>query len=598
MAYQRAGARVSDRVNAGRLGAKLFFAAGAVSLVNDFIPPFDHLDRLVMIGIGTSAIGWGVAAWWLIPWGRLHSRAPMLLALLALAHIAAGNLYGGVSEYSYAVYFVVVFVYIGMVQPPLTSVWMALPATLAYVAPAMLTPGAPPIAALSATTAIPVCVLVGEVIARAAASARTAKAESEHRAELLRTVAGEATRLTTLDAERVLSALVEAAIQLGYEAAELRVYDDIGKTHRSTHALGLPEAYTEREYPIEEGIVGALRREARTLVVPEYASSGLAVDELHDMGFGAVIASPIWSAGRLEAALVARARGAKQITEQDVEAVELLAVQAGRALDNARRYEEERSVAERLGRVEQLKGDFISNVSHELRTPLTVVEGIGITLADRWEQLGADARADLLDRLNRNAMALDDIISTLLDFSRLQSDGFEIRRQDLEIRASCVSVAARLKSLFTDHDLHVRAPEPAVVFADPVLLERVVENLLANAVRHTPAGTRVELSVRRVDDHVEVAVSDDGPGIAPEDLRHIGHRFYRGGDPNARPSGGTGLGLALSREVLRRHGTALEIDSALGEGSRFSFRLPVVVPEADVSSGIGRRRPSEERRAR
>jgi signal transduction histidine kinase len=105
-------------------------------------------------------------------------------------------------------------------------------------------------------------------------------------------------------------------------------------------------------------------------------------------------------------------------------------------------------------------------------------------------------------------------------------------------------------------------------------MDRVIENLVTNAVKHTPSGTHVELFARRDGAYAVVGVSDDGPGIPEEDLVRLGERFFRGGDLNARPKG-VGLGLALAREMLELHGSELEMESRPGEGSRFSFRLPL-----------------------
>jgi two-component system OmpR family sensor kinase len=117
------------------------------------------------------------------------------------------------------------------------------------------------------------------------------------------------------------------------------------------------------------------------------------------------------------------------------------------------------------------------------------------------------------------------------------------------------------------------------VRADPLLLERVMENLLSNAAKHTPEGTAIEIAARVIDGAVEISVADEGPGIPEKELRYLGDRFFRGGDPNTRTRG-TGLGLAVVREILRLHDATLEIESREGRGSRFSFALPATRPAA------------------
>jgi signal transduction histidine kinase len=118
-----------------------------------------------------------------------------------------------------------------------------------------------------------------------------------------------------------------------------------------------------------------------------------------------------------------------------------------------------------------------------------------------------------------------------------------------------------------------------------MLLDRVVENLLANAAKHTPTGTRVILSVRARRGDAVVSVTDDGPGIPEEELKHVGDRFYRGSNTDTYRIRGLGLGLSFVSEVLELHESTLEVESKLGEGSLFRFRLPIV-PSGAASDSV------------
>jgi len=236
-----------------------------------------------------------------------------------------------------------------------------------------------------------------------------------------------------------------------------------------------------------------------------------------------------------------------------------------------------------------MKSDFLATVSHELRTPVTVIEGVGLTLERTWDGVDDQTRKDLLKGLTSNARALDALITNLLDFSRLEAGRFEVRFGPLDLTGLLGQIANRLIPLFAEHPLVVEVDEGLVADADAMLIDRVVENLLTNAVKHTPRETRVRLSAHRDADDVVVAVADEGPGIAAEELVHLGERFFRGGDLNTRTRG-LGLGLALAREALELHGSALEIESHVGEGSRFSFRLRPAAAEGGTA-------PSEALRA-
>ena len=350
-----------------------------------------------------------------------------------------------------------------------------------------------------------------------------------------------------------------------------------------------------------------------TTVIDDYATSDQAVAEIKATGFHAVVGSPIWVQGWLSAVLIGGTRTRRGLDRQEVEAFELLAAEGGLALENARKFEEEHRAVERLEEVDRMKSDFLATVSHELRTPITVIEGAGLTLARTWDSVDDRTRRDLLAGLTSNAKALDELISNLLDFSRLEAGRLEVRFGRLELTQLLESIAVRLQSLFTRHTLGLEVEPDLVVEADGILIERVVENLLTNAAKHTPEGKRiksghkvspavvivrssldepaedeihrkkrapggrvyyVEVAIGNLAWHwLKVVVRDEGPGIPAEDLAHLGERFFRGGDLNSRPTKGLGLGLALVREALRLHGSSLQIQTEVGGGSSFSFRL-------------------------
>jgi signal transduction histidine kinase len=423
-------------------------------------------------------------------------------------------------------------------------------------------------------------------LADEAEGAAEARRESERRAELLATVARTARSVSALETDEVLQAVVRGATTLGLESANLALFDEIDGTYRVAHGIGLPKEYVESAHPATAGMPGLVRGRRETVVVDDYAGHPNAIPSLRDRGFRAAIATPVWVHGRLTAALVAGTRHRREVAPEETEAFELLAALAGRALENARAFEDERRTVERMSELDRLKGDFLSNVSHELRTPLTAISGMGLTLEQQWDGLDEEIRRELLARLNANARTLDRIIGNLLDYSRLEAGRMEIRMEPVRVDDLLEQVSGRLRTLFAAHPLSVEIERGLVVRADPLLLDRVVENLLSNAVKHTPPGTDVALEAHREAGQVVVAVTDSGPGIPPEEQRHLGDRFFRGRDPTEQRTRGTGLGLALVREVLRLHGADLEIDSAPGRGARFAFRQPQAA-EVSAASASG-----------
>lgn len=158
--------RSSDALAAGRSGGRLLLVAALFTLINNYLPGGEHLDIAVLNALAVTGIALGALSQ-VVPWQRLPSRSTLVLALLAFTLLALGDLFGDVSAYSYAVYYVVVFVWVGIAQPPGTSYWLAPFGAVAYVTPFLMMDTAPATALGSTTVAIPVCVLVGEVLARA-----------------------------------------------------------------------------------------------------------------------------------------------------------------------------------------------------------------------------------------------------------------------------------------------------------------------------------------------------------------------------------------------------------------------------------------------
>ncbi|MGH2811368.1 MAG: ATP-binding protein, partial [Actinomycetota bacterium] len=400
------------------------------------------------------------------------------------------------------------------------------------------------------------------------------RAESERRAGLLANVARAARSVNNLETDRVLAEVVDCASSLGFEAANFAFFDESNHTYRVGYGVGLPEEYRDSVHPYSVGMPGMVRGRRATVIVDDYSSLPNAIPVLARAGFSSVIAAPVMAQGRMRAVLVSGTRSRTRIAPQVVEAFELLAALAGRALENAARFEDEQRTVERLAELDQLKSDFLSNVSHEIRTPLTVIAAAGSTLDRLHDRLPEETKHEILSRLNANVLALDGVISTLLDFSRLDAGKLAPEVESFDLGESVRAAAARLAPLFKEHALDEKTELGLTVMADRVLMDRVIENLVANAAKHTPFGTAVEISARREDGHVIVCVSDNGPGIPSGELAHLSERFFRGGHPDRRTTRGLGLGLALVSEILRLHSTSLEISSRAGTGSEFGFRLP------------------------
>jgi signal transduction histidine kinase len=231
---------------------------------------------------------------------------------------------------------------------------------------------------------------------------------------------------------------------------------------------------------------------------------------------------------------------------------------------------------ERLREFDRLKDEFIAVISHELRTPLTSVYGAALTL--QKHQVRDETREALLAIVSDEAARLARLLDDVLSASRLdaKTERFEIAPTDaVEVARAAVEAARPRLAPGLELELVVEPDLPPVA-ADPDKLRQILVNLRENAMKYSPAGGRVQITLSRQGSFVRFSVQDEGIGIAEEDLPHIFERFHRV-DPNmTRGVGGTGLGLYICRELVQAMNGRMWVTSSEGEGSTFFFELPVV----------------------
>ena len=255
-----------------------------------------------------------------------------------------------------------------------------------------------------------------------------------------------------------------------------------------------------------------------------------------------------------------------------------------------------------LEEIDRLKTQFLSMASHELRTPLTAVSGF-IQVAKRrmqratehggevdWKTEAAKA-TETLELAQRQSRRLARLVDELLDVSRLQLGRVELHVAELDLVPALREIVDRMRLLTSTHEFDVDSQlERATIRADADRIDQVFENLIGNAVKYSPAGSRIGVTMDRVGGDVHVAISDQGIGIERDELDRIFNIFYRSPDPRAGHVGGLGLGLYISREIVTRHGGRLWAESA-SAGSIFHVSLPLapVSPEAATSPAAATR---------
>lgn len=220
--------------------------------------------------------------------------------------------------------------------------------------------------------------------------------------------------------------------------------------------------------------------------------------------------------------------------------------------------------------------EIVSTVSHELRSPLTSVKGYTSLLLTRWDRISDDQKKEMLEQVKHDADRVHRLITELLDISRLETDRLVLRRQMVDLQPLIGTVIEKVRFSYPDIEVELRFTDGfPEVYADPDKMEQVLTNLVENACKYaSPQGMRIEGLVEG--DTASLAVSDAGEGIPTEDLPKVFTKFFR--RELGKPTG-SGLGLWISRGLVEAHGGQLTATSAPGEGTTFSFTLPLMAFE-------------------
>jgi len=232
---------------------------------------------------------------------------------------------------------------------------------------------------------------------------------------------------------------------------------------------------------------------------------------------------------------------------------------------------------ENLKKTDQLRRELVSNVSHDLRTPLASMHGYVETLLIKNDELSPGERREYLEIARKHTQRLGDLIGDLFELSKLDSASIHPSLEAFPLAELLHDTVSEfgLDAKKRNIDLAIEAPnDPSIVYADIGLLQRVLENLIRNALKFTPTGGKISIRLENKPGAIAVAIEDTGCGIAEEDLEHVFDRFYRAENSTQEGTNNAGLGLAIVRKILDLHGSRITVSSQVDQGTCFAFDLP------------------------
>jgi len=416
-------------------------------------------------------------------------------------------------------------------------------------------------------------------------------------AELTRSV-GELTALgdvgralsSTLDLETVLQTVVLRANELAgtagcaiweYDAAReqfrLRASDYVDEEDAAALQTFAPVTTIRRG----EGVTGQVMERRQPVQIRDIALAGAEENPIRrrliDAGHHALLAVPLLREDEVLGVLVVTRKAAGEFEPETVQLLSTFATQSALAIQNARLFREIEIKGRELEVASQHKSEFLASMSHELRTPLNAIIGFSDVLLQGMFGEMTDKQTEYLRDILASGQHLLSLINDILDLSKIEAGRMELEVASFHLPSAIddalllMRERAGRRGLPLDRQIDARLGQ---IRADQRKVKQVLLNLLSNAVKFTPEGGRIEIRAVPAEDAVEISVTDTGIGIAPEDQEAVFEEFRQVGKSDKKAEG-TGLGLALCRKFVELHGGRIWVKSVLGQGSTFTFTVPV-----------------------
>jgi GAF domain-containing protein len=395
---------------------------------------------------------------------------------------------------------------------------------------------------------------------------------------------------SSLDLETVLETIVSRAVDLsGADSGVIYEFnEEIQEFNlRASHRME-PEAVEglrSARIKLGEGATGQAAMTRQPVQIPDtFELRERAVSRvrplLNRLGYRSLLTVPILREQQIMGGLTVWRR---QVGEFDPEVVNLLqtfATQSALAIQNARLFREIEDKSRQIEAANRHKSEFLANMSHELRTPLTAIIGFSEILSDKLFGELNEKQDDYIGDIVSSGRHLLSLINDILDLSKVEAGRMELDVTRFDLPTAIENALILIRERATRHGIKVEHKideRLGEVVGDERKFKQILLNLLSNAVKFTPEGGSIGVSAALTKEAVEVAVSDTGIGIAPENQETIFEEFRQVGTDASKKREGTGLGLTLTKKFVELHGGMIRVESEVGKGSKFTFTLPTNV---------------------
>jgi signal transduction histidine kinase/FixJ family two-component response regulator len=377
---------------------------------------------------------------------------------------------------------------------------------------------------------------------------------------------------TSLSRQSTLDVVVAQAARLtAARACVLFLHDVASDDFAAEAAIGVPEeTFRPLRFQMGLGYHGQVVQSTQSALLEDLGDAVGAEEIFSVLRANNALIVPLQSNESVMGTITCLNRDGGGFSTEDQDMLKMLASQATIAITNAILFE-------RTKELDRLKSDFVAVVSHEVRTPLTSIKGSLELLGDERFHKLPPPQKELLSICQANTERLISLINDILDFSKLESSKLSLNIESIDAGTVLNEAVENIRSLAEQKEVQIELkidPSTGSIEADPMRVGQVATNLLGNAIKFSPEKSHIEVFASGDESQITVSVKDYGRGIPQRDLNRLFQRFAQLDSSTTRKAGGTGLGLVISKGIVEQHGGKIWVESAVGEGSTFSFSLP------------------------